>query len=151
LDGQIFEDYNYDVKLTGKREKVGTSSNTVKITITDKGGENVTDHYLITYDYGKLKITRRPITIKAGSIYEEYSSGKVLEIAPDNYELTGELALSTHFVEAKVVGSLSSFGQSYTTVTYTKIYDKTENETVEVTDQYEITYATGILRMTLPE
>ena len=151
LEGQIFEDYTYAVQITGKLEKAGTSSNTAKIKITDKGGNDVTDHYLITYNHGTLKITRRQITIKAGSMYEVYETGKVLEIAADNYELTGELAKSTHFVEAKVEGSLSGFGQSYTKVKYARIYDKNGSETVEVTDQYEITYATGILKMTLPE
>ena len=51
---------------------VGSMYNTITVTIRDEIGKDVTNNYAITYVYGTLEVTPRPITVTTGSLSKVY-------------------------------------------------------------------------------
>jgi uncharacterized protein (TIGR02145 family) len=85
-------DHIESVTVTGSRMAVGTSHNTPSAAvIKNSSGENVTSSYAITYANGTLEVTRKAVTITAGSGSKEYDGTALTEGGYTNTNLeTGD-------------------------------------------------------------
>lgn len=72
------------------RDVVKDVENKVKLTIYRDNGDDVTSNYEITYKYGKVTISPRPITVETNSFYGEYdglSHGGIVTVREGAYGL----------------------------------------------------------------
>ncbi|MCD8308232.1 MAG: hypothetical protein LUD19_00120, partial [Clostridia bacterium] len=68
--------------------------------ITDENGNDVTANYIITYEYGTLTVTPRPVTVVAGSSYKVYDATPLTCTEIGYYNL-----VSWHTATAQTYGS----------------------------------------------
>ena len=130
-----------------------TGTNAGKYTITFEGRNNYTGRKTITWI-----INKRPVTITADSASKTYdgtalTKNSVTASAQDNTKNTG--MISSHHVHTWTVsGSQTTAGSSYNTVTAATIYNGASSthggsgDTTNVTDNYDITFAKGTLKVT---
>nr|MCR5624524.1 hypothetical protein [Lachnospiraceae bacterium] len=142
------------IKVSGSRTEYGTSDNTASdAVITNSRGKDVTSSYNISYETGKLSITKRPIVITAESAEKTYD-GKAL--TEEGYEVSGVSGnTDSGLVDTDKVTSVTVEG-SQTVVNETATEDtrklntpsnaviKNSNNEI-VTDCYSITYNKGTL------
>ena len=141
--GRVAAEHTVTAIATGERIDVGESANTLKVTVTDKSGRDVTDEgYDITVDEGILKITPRPITL------ESFSAQKPYDATPLTYErvevVEGDAPVEGTTASVDVTGSQTEVGESYNTFTV-KILAP---DGTDVTHNYDITCIFGILKVT---
>ncbi|MGN0818207.1 MAG: transglutaminase domain-containing protein [Candidatus Coproplasma sp.] len=115
----------------------------MEIKVYAEGDEEVTSNYEITYVYGELEITPRPVTVESASnswVYDgEAHSDGAHQVADGVYGLvTGHRTESYNLTQITDVGTAEN-------VLYVKVFDGAENE---VTENYEITYVYGELEIT---
>ncbi|MBD5131941.1 MAG: transglutaminase domain-containing protein [Clostridiales bacterium] len=68
MTGKILSGHKIDTALMPSAQRnVGSSANVCTLIIIDENGNNVTDYYKITDDFGTLTVTPRAIVIKTGS------------------------------------------------------------------------------------
>ena len=130
-----------------------TGTNATSYTITITGRNNYTGKKEITWT-----INKRPVTITADSASKTYdgtalTKNSVTASAQDNTKNTG--MISSHHVHTWTVsGSQTTAGSSYNTVTAATIYNGASSthggsgDTTNVTDNYDISYAKGTLKVT---
>ena len=130
-----------------------TGTNATSYTITITGRNNYTGTKEITWT-----INKRPVTITADSASKTYdgtvlTKNSVTASAQDNTKNTG--MISSHHVHTWTVsGSQTTAGSSYNTVTAATIYNGASSthggsgDTTNVTDNYDITFAKGTLKVT---
>lgn len=122
----------------------GKKSNSITVDIVDDD-VSVISNYLVTYKNGSLEIKRRPVTVVAGSIEWVYSG---YEVAYFNSFISEETPLvKNHSYGAKVYGSRIDVGESANKIEAGSviIYNAQFND---VTDNYEITYQDGVIKIT---
>ena len=122
----------------------GKKSNSITVDIVDDD-VSVISNYLVTYKNGLLEIKRRPVTVVAGSIEWVYSG---YEVAYFNSFISEETPLvKNHSYGAKVYGSRIDVGESANKIEAGSviIYNAQFND---VTDNYEITYHDGVIKIT---
>ena len=122
----------------------GKKSNSITVDIVDDD-VSVISNYLVTYKNGLLEIKRRPVTVVAGSIEWVYSG---YEVAYFNSFISEETPLvKNHSYGAKVYGSRIDVGESANKIEAGSviIYNAQFND---VTDNYEITYKDGVIKIT---
>lgn len=119
---------------------VSVETNDITIMIKNQNQEDVTSNYLITYVYGTLEVTQRAISVQTASDQKDYDS---TELSNTNLTLLeGSLADGDHIsvtefssiIETGVIDNILSI----------KIYNQ---EQVDVTDNYLITYSYGQLEI----
>ena len=131
------------VTVTGSQTVVGSSNNVPSAAkIVNADGEDVTASYEITYANGTLEVTKKAVTITADSDTKVYD-GKAL--TKDSYTNT-DLATGDSIESVTVTGSQTVVGTSDNVPSAAKIVN-TDGE--DVTASYDITYANGILSVTL--
>ena len=128
---------------------VGTTPNKFAVRIFD-GINDVTDNYVIDYEYGTLEIFPRPITIKTGDATKVYDGAPLtcnsyVDVAED-----GDRGLvGGHKVTyAAVNGTRTEAGVSDNTVDLEKQPIIVDENGKEVTKNYEVSYAYGKLTVT---
>ncbi|MBE6684069.1 MAG: transglutaminase domain-containing protein [Ruminococcaceae bacterium] len=136
--------------LSGKATEVvnaGEYENEVSASVIDSDGRDVTQNYIISYDYGKLTVNKRPITITTasaeffydGTYHSEpftYSDNLAVDhVIRPVFQVVGSDVDEDAEPEIRNVGSISNaFDCRILDVVY---YD--------VTDNYEITYEYGTI------
>ena len=141
IDGAVVSGHTLEATVTGSQTDVGVSDNTVKITITDGDGKDVTDDYEIEYQLGKLSVNGKMLEFASESA-EKYYDGEALTASHCTL-LSGELAQG-HEYTAVTTGSITDIGEAENTVSVTVIDTATGED---VTDRYYIKVHVGILRV----
>lgn len=119
--------------------------NQTRYTIADGNGNDVTDNYAeIAYNYGTLRIDRRPITVHTVSADKVYD-GTPLE-KYDGYFADNLVAGHTlrHTTDVRV--SITDYGTRTNEYTFT-----VQNDDTDVTANYQIDYDYGTLSVTQKE
>ncbi len=148
------------VCLPSSSAAVGVYDNVIDaVLIVDGAGDDVTDNYEIAREKGMLEIKKRPITVEAGSIYEEFDEGMVLEapllIKEPNADLdalneiaNGRFTWEVLRVEGSIdaIGTVASHIPEGGFVIYLDGVDVTENFDITYLDG-ELTLAFGLLKI----
>ncbi|MGN0813844.1 MAG: transglutaminase family protein, partial [Candidatus Coproplasma sp.] len=120
--------------------EVGSVENVLSVKIYDLSDNDLTVNYSVSYEYGTLEITPRPITVTTASnswLYdgETHSDG--------TYSVGGAGLVDGHTTQAFDVAQITDIGQCENTMSI-KVYDgKTD-----VSGNYEISYNFGLLKVT---
>ena len=131
------------VTVTGSQTVVGKSANVPSAAkIVNANGEDVTKSYNITYVNGELEVTKKAVTITAGSDSKVYDGTPLTKTKYTNSTLAEGDAIES----VTVTGSQTAVGKSDNIPSAAKIVN-TAGE--DVTANYEITYENGLLKVTL--
>ena len=120
---------------------VENAENMVQARVYDADGGDVTENYLLSYEWGELEILPRPITVTAGSAEKIYD-GKPL--SSDAFDLSCEYGFALaqgHAGIAVNAGSQTDVGSSRNTVQSFYVFEGEK----DVTGNYALTYAEGTL------
>ena len=122
----------------------GSTPNRITLRIVNRG-RNVTHNYKITYEYGTLRVTKRPITVRIGSAtltYDGYThTVTAVELAPDS---PYPLATGRHSLTIKDSDKLTfTEAGSYINDPTISVYDSRLG--LYVTDNYAITRYDGTI------
>ena len=130
------------VTITGSRIVAGESANVPSAAvIKNSSGEIVNDNYAISYVNGTLEVTKKAVTITAGSDTKVYDG---TALAKDGY-INSELATGDRIASVTVTGSKIGAGAS-ANVPSAAVIKNAANE--DVTASYNITYENGTLEVT---
>ena len=140
------------IKVDGKFPSlidVGTTQNKFAVGIFD-GINDVTDNYVIDYEYGTLEIFPRPITIKTGDATKVYDGAPLTCNSYKDVAEDGDRGLvDGHKVTYVAVnGTRTEAGVSDNTVDLEKQPIIVDENGKEVTKNYEVSYAYGKLTVT---
>ena len=137
-DGKTFVDGEVKAEAVGSITKVGSTKNTIKLTVAD--GYTL-DNYLITEDPGTLTVTKNneAVTVTARSATKPYDGTELTA----GYDWT---APAGYTVEAKTSGSITDVGKVANKIDSYVVRDADGND---VTDQFgNIRTADGTLEVT---
>ncbi|MBQ7699811.1 MAG: hypothetical protein IJT49_05665 [Clostridia bacterium] len=138
LEGHSVE----SVDIKGSQTVCGSSDNVISnAKIVNGIGEDVTSSYNITYQNGKLEITKKAVTITADSDAKVYD-GKAL--TKNSYTNT-PLAEADSIESVTLTGSQTVVGSSENVPSAAKIVNGSGED---VTSSYNITYQNGTLEIT---
>lgn len=120
---------------------VGKYDNKLSVKIVDETGNNVTGNYNITYTYGIVEVTKRPITVESLSNTYIYNGSNIyhkdFKVTSSNGLADTDSAAIATYTEILNVGSI----ENKITI---KIY-KTLDPTIDCTDNYDIQYVYGTI------
>ena len=105
--GALEEGHVAKVTVTGSQTEVGDGKNTLKVTILDEDGDDVTDRYNIKLNEGTLSVYKRNVEFVAKSLQKAYD-GTPLKC--DGYEIIGGSILADHRAVATYSGELTDAG-----------------------------------------
>lgn len=143
--GSLPEGYTTHATFTGAQVVPGASDNSFSLMVYDERGHAVNKSFEITYIYGKLTVTKRPITVTS------YGATKVYDGQPlryESYTLDGDL-LPEHFLDVTFPASVTDVG-SVTNNIGVRVQNMYSDGSMggDVTDFYEITVRVGKLEVT---
>lgn len=123
--------------------KAGIIENTFTAVIVNGDGEDITDNYDITYNYGTLTIDKAPITITSIDLSREYNGQPLTVPTENNYLLDGEIVegqiLDVKFPNENAITNVGTKANEFTF----QIRDKG----VDVTSNYDVTSIYGTLNI----
>ncbi len=138
-------DHIESVTVTGSQTVVGSSHNVPSAAVIKNANNvDVTSSYDIAYANGTLEVTRKAVTITAGSDTKVYNSSPLTK---NSYSNT-PLASDDHIESVTVTGSQTVVGSSNNVPSVAVI--KNSND-VDVTSSYNISYVNGTLEVTRKE
>ena len=141
-DGLASGDTIESVTVTGSQIEVGTSDNVPsEAKIVNADGKDVTGNYTITYSNGTLGVTKKNLTITAGSGDKVYDG---TALTNDSYT-NSALAEGDKIDSVTVTGSQTVVGSSDNVPSEAKIVNAADED---MTANYEITYTNGTLGVT---
>ena len=141
-DGLAEGDKLDSVTVTGSQTIVGSSANVASgAVIKDDNGNDVTGNYTISYVDGTLEVTKRAVTVTAGSGTKTYDG---TALTKDSAVADG-LAAGDELDSFTVTGSQTVVGSSANVPSEAKIVNAKGED---VTASYDITYANGTLTVT---
>ena len=140
-DGMLRDGDKISVFYTGSQTLVGTSDNTAEVTVFDKNGIDVTQRYEIELIPGELTVEPRVLYVKTDGAEKIYD-GTPLE--GGGGEITQGSLVSGHRATFEPSGSQTDVG---TGLNQTKVFI-TDANGADMTDQYELRYDFGTLRVT---
>ena len=146
--GTLADGHDYTPNFTVKVVEAGERDNEFTVRIADGNGADKTENYDVDCVYGKLIISKRPITIQTGSDQKVYD-GTALTCADEaDYTVIVGSAAEGQTIRYAEAASIVDFGTEENTVTvYVTGYN--EDGTIsETTVNYEITVLTGTLTVT---
>ncbi|MBQ5363224.1 MAG: transglutaminase domain-containing protein, partial [Clostridia bacterium] len=143
--GTLPQGYTTNATFTGAQVVPGASDNTFVLMIYDERGNAVNRSFDINYIYGKLTVTKRPITVTS------YGATKVYDGEPlryESYTLDGEL-LPEHFLDVSFPESITNVG-SVTNNIGVRVQNMYGDGSMggDATDFYEISVRVGKLEVT---
>ena len=118
----------YDIKLNNAK-------------IVDVDGKDVTHLYQITYNYGKLTIENRPITITANDVTGKYDGQPHGE---NGYSITAGSLVDGHAATVTISGSKTDAGE-YEELLVPNVTKIVDAKNKDVTGYYDISYEDGTL------
>ena len=123
----------------------GTIDNTMLVSVFDGYGTNVSGNYQISYEYGTLTVTPRPITVKADDAEKVYDG---TPLTCGTVSVVSEYKLvAGHILTAATEGSQTDVGESTNRVTEgsVKIVD---GDGTDALRNYAVSLAEGTLTVT---
>lgn len=134
------------ITVIGRQTNVGQSENICTIKIADEAGNDVTEMYGITNEFGTLTVNARPISIQAGSASKKYDGTALLcptyEIrSPENETPLGQ----GDRITVSVSGSQTEVGRSQNEIVAVEIVNVLGQD---VTKNYSVEYLYGWLTVT---
>ena len=145
-------DYTQTGKLvsTGHRVEVqfgvsvtnaGKMANRFTVTVFDENDNDVTYMYKINKKNGTLTVTRKKLTLTAGSASKSFDGEK---LTCETYEITGGELCADQVAEVRFSGAQTEIGRSDNVIISVTIFDRfCEN----VTNNYEIELEPGLLQV----
>ncbi len=139
------------IRFTGSQTIAGSSENTIaedEVRVRDGAGNDVTENYRISYRYGELIVTPRPITIITDSASKVYDGAP---LSKDKYTVehsdgeTPRGLLEGHTLTLSLKEEIINVGSTPNAVTDLRIVDADGND---VTDNYVPEYQCGTLEIT---
>ena len=143
--GTLPDGYTATATFTGAQVVPGSCENSMAITVWDAAGYAANNNFDISYIFGKLRVTKRPITVTS------YGATKVYDGEPlryESYTLDGEL-LSEHFLDVSFPEGITNVG-SVTNNIVVRVQNLYGDGSIggDATDFYEITVRVGTLEVT---
>jgi len=130
------------VSITGSKITAGVGANVPSAAvIKNANGEAVTASYDITYENGTLEVTKKEVTITAGSDRKVYDK---TPLTKDSYTYS-ELATGDNIESVTIAGSQTNAGESANVPSVAVIKNVNGDD---VTESYDITYVNGRLEVT---
>ena len=121
----------------------GTTDNVLELKIIDELGNDVSSNFDISYEYGKLEITKYNIGIMPKQKEKVYDG---IPLTSNEVVVTyGKDILANHKIEIVTDGSIVNVGDVINYITSYKIYDE---DGVDVTDSLEVEVLPSILTIT---
>ena len=139
-EGTVPDGQTMKIEVTGERSTVGESENSVTLAMLDAEGNDVTEQYRITFHLGTLRISPLKLTIQTADATRSYN-GSPLE-AKEYLITSGEL-LAGHTLKPVFYQSQRLVGECENAM---RAVITNENQQ-DVSDQYEITYYFGQLKV----
>jgi len=136
IEGDIIGHHEYWVSEIASIRDVGSKDNVITIEIFN-GEEYVTDNYDITYVYGTLTVTPRPITLQTDSMSWLYED---VYFSHESYSIIEGEIIGYHEYRVSEIASIRDVGSKDNVITI-EIFSGER----DVTDNYEITYVYGTL------
>ncbi len=121
---------------------VGEVNNVLIAEILDSNSSSVTDNYDITYEYGSLEVTERPITIQTDSDSKIYDGTALFN---ENYTITLGTLVTGDTINVTDNTDITNVGIVDNVLNF-KILD---SDLIDVTSNYNITYEHGSLEITV--
>lgn len=138
--GNVSTDHRVEVTFTGSQTEVGSSLNTVTISIYNEFDEDITDLYYITKSLGTLKVTKRDVTFECPTKIGFLVTGG---LTVDSSEIICTGLLAGHTASYDIEGAtLNEVGFVTVTLSNIIIYDQDGND---ITDYYSVTVIDGEL------
>ena len=146
--GTLADGHDYTPNFTVKVVETGERDNEFTVRIADGNGADKTENYAVDCVYGKLIISKRPVTIQTGSDQKVYD-GYALTCADEaDYTVVVGSAAEGQTIRYADAASIVDFGIKENTVTvYVTGYNE-DGSIAETTANYEITVLTGTLTVT---
>ena len=138
---EILEGHRLIVKSAGVIKDVETAENLLVAGVLDGNGNDVTKNYNISYIYGTIEITKRPIVITSTDLVGTYS-GKP-QSANTVMSGIGELC-KNHSIEATFFNTVTECGEIVENDFTAIILD---GNGVDVTENYEPSFVKGTLTL----
>ncbi len=127
-----------DAIFTASRLEPGQTKNTFVAVLTDGNGRDASRNFSISYLYGTLSVTKRPLTVTS------YGASKVYdgeELRYEEYTVDGEL-LDGHYLDVVFPASITNAGSVTNNILVTIM-----SEYADVTACYELTVRVGTLKV----
>ena len=125
---------------------VGTVANVFVVELQNENGDDITDHYKLTYKYGEIEVVHAEIAIKAMDAEKMYD-GEALECHA--YEFIENNLAAGHYIDdglISIVGSQTERGRSENVIDINSIVIR-DRYGRDVTSNYKIKTYTGQLRV----
>ena len=147
------------VAVNGTRTEAGVSDNTVDLEkqpiIVDESGKEVTKNYEVSYAYGKLTVTKRPIKITTVSATKVYDGTPLDPTLYESYTVTSTanpafspILAPDQSAEVDFLNTVTDVGSVKNEVAV-RIYADADTEKVtDLSANYEISYEYGMLSIT---
>ena len=147
VNGTIADGQTPQVTATGTQTLAGSSENTLDVIILDGNGDDVTENYDITYELGKLIVTKRKITIKSESKEKMFDKTPLTcpEWSCEEWDSISSELVTVHTLNVKVTGAITLVGEAPNTFEVVIQNDNSEN----VTESFEIIKEQGTLTVTI--
>ena len=140
------------ISITGSQTRAGTGANTISAAhISDSNGTDITGNYDITYVAGNLTVTKRPITVTAGSATKMYDG---TPLTTSDASVTAGSLVSGDTITAAMTAESTVTNVRYAGNSVTAAQNVIDHVTVtdaggvDVTDCYEISKLNGGLTVT---
>ena len=131
-----------NVVIQGSQTEVGSSENCLTdFTILDRSNKDQSKNYEVTIENGILTVTKKPITVLSGSAEKMYDGTPL--VCHDPITIAAGALASGHSLDMRATGKQIDVGTSDNFIDG-DILDSAGNA---VTDNYEITFSLGTLRV----
>ncbi len=149
IEGSLVRQHYASVSNEATITDVGSVSNTMDISIKNSGGADKTPNYAVTYAYGKIEVTPRPITVisNGSKIYDgEHFYSNALSVSGDGLVSGHEITAETYQTD-KSDYAYEDVGKYANEIVKDSVVITKDNKAKNVTKNYEITRQTGTLNI----
>ena len=137
--GEIPEGMQAIANFSGEQITPGSSKNTFAVTIRNKQGESVDRNFAISYLYGTLTVTKKPLTVTSFGATKIYDG---LPLTCEEYTVDGDLASYMHEIRATFSASITDVGSMTNNISVLIM-----SGSVNVTSYYDISVRVGSLEV----
>ncbi len=136
--GDVPDSVSLDAIFTASRVEPGETKNTFVASLTDKDGRDASRNFSISYLYGTLTVTKRPLTVTS------YGASKIYdgeELRYEEYTVDGQL-LDGHYLDVTFPAAITNVGSVTNNMLVSIMSDY-----ADVTACYELTVRVGTLKI----
>ncbi len=139
ISGKLSKGDRIVAEVTGSREEVGSSLNYITATVLNSDGADVTENYEIEYKIGTLTVLARPITLTTAGDEKTYDGE---ELSNGDWQITKGNLVKGQEITVTMSAAITDAGEVENAAQVSIFSGETE-----VTDNYAITYNTGVLKV----